>query len=459
MKLKEMFNELIEELEKDNSNEGFDFQNNFMGMTSSDNGHHLVYGKRASQLFTDFSSIIYKNCDKKDKVESSVFRQIVINKIVNIITDKDFSNENPKVNIRLIKSEVEAHFNQLQNRIYHFPASTLDFNTKKPINLGDVKISSITDWLNTVDFSPEIKKMYSSSRNNENWKTDVVECLQKKLPENEIDGLAEAVYRTVKNSNSMISIEIIGYEERLSEKLAKQICKTALDMISLLLGGQRFFYNNVLQLERLPSLKYGDFTVTNGYLNLPSSGLSKVFLPPLDEVQYEDIDQKILRMQFPYSFVIRGLVDPAYVSCPNLVSRWCFALNWYAEGMRESNDAIAVAKLASCLDTLSSSGKSVGIKELLCNIYNCKDEYILFDKDGLEPVTVHSFVKRFYEEGRSRILHGTLKNMLESFEFGVDRNRLAEVARWVLLELVNRLCRYKGKDDDIAFRDMQYGDE
>ena len=44
--------------------------------------------------------------------------------------------------------------------------------------------------------------------------------------------------------------------------------------------------------------------------------------------------------------------------------------------------------------------------------------------------------------------------MLESFE--TDRNRLAKIARWVLLELANRLCVYKGEDTEIAFRSMQY---
>lgn len=457
MKLTDVCDQLIAELMKDNSSDNFDLKNSFGGMITTENGHNVIYSKKTAQLFNNFSEIIYENFDKKDKVELNTFLQVVVKKVVNIITDKDFLYENPKETVRLIKLGIKEHFSKLENIVHHFPASTLYFNTKKPITLGDVKISSITDWLNTVDFSPEIKNIYPSSRNNETWRNDVVECLQKKLPENEIDGIAEAVYRTVKDSNSIISVEIRGYEARLSEKFAKQICKAALDMISLIFGDQRVFYNNVLQLERLPSLRYGDFTVTNGYLNLPSSGLSKVFLPPLDEKQYEGIDQKILQMQFPYSFVIRGLIDPTYVNCPNLVSRWFFALNWYAEGMRESNDAIAVAKLASCLDTLSSNGRYVGIKKLLCNIYNCEDDYILFNKDGIEPVTVHSFVKRFYEEGRSRILHGTLKNMMESFE--VDRNRLAEIARWVLLELVTRLCVYKGEDIDIAFRTMQYDDE
>lgn len=456
MKQKDLFNELILELVKCNFQEKMDFQKDFGGMQTSDNGQPIFLSKQAATFINTFSQVLYDNFRQKGKIDYQVFNQVVTKQIANYVTSSDFNIETIEENRKTLQDRVEKEFEDIENTkiIHHFPAATLNLNIEKSIILGCVHIHSIKNWLETVDFSSETKQWYKSKNNNELWKNDVLNCLENSLPENEIDGLAEAVYHTVKNSNSIISVEISGYEKKLSEKFARQVCKTSLDMLSLILADQRVFYNNVLQLERLPSLIYGEFTEKNGFLNLPSSGISKAFLPPLEDKDYEHIKSSIERMLNPYSFIINGLVHPTTVNCPNLVSKWVFALNWYAEGMRESNDAIAVAKLASCLDTLSSSGKLAGIKQVLCNVYECEDDHILFGEKELNPITIHNFVKRFYDDGRSRILHGTLESMLESFE--ADRNRLAKIARWVLLELANRLSVYKGEDTDKAFRIMKY---
>jgi hypothetical protein len=458
MKQKELFNELILELIKCNTQDNIDLKNDFGVVRASNNGHHILFSTKAATFVQTFSQVLHDNFRNKDKIDYRTFERVVIGKIANYITSTDFNFEHIEENIKALKNCIEKEFDDIEGRkiIHHFPALTLNFNIEKTIVLGCVYIHSIKNWLDIVDFSSETKQWYNGNNNNKEWKNDVLSCLEKRLGETEIDGLAKAVYMTVKNSNSIISIEINGYEEQLSKKFARQVCKTSLDMLSLILADQRIFYNNVLQLERLPALNYGEFTETSNYLNLPSSGVSKAFIHQLEEKDYKNIGTLIEGMLTPYSFIINGLVHPTTVSCPNLVSKWIFALNWYAEGMRESNDAIAVAKLASCLDTLSSSGKLRGIKQVLCNIYNCDDDHILFGTKELNPITIHTFVKRFYDDGRSRILHGTLESMLESFE--ADRNRLAEIARWVLLELANRLCVYKGEDTEIAFRSMQYDD-
>lgn len=458
MKQKDLFNELVLEIIKCNFHEEMDFQNDFGGMQTSDNGHNIFFTKKAATFIHTFSQVFYDNFRKKDKVDFQVFDRVVTKQIANYISSTDFNIEQVEENRKSLQDRVEKEFEDVEDLIitHHFPASTLGFNTESPLSLGVVHIRTIEQWLDSVDFSPDLFSWYNKNATDTNWKKEVTECLKNNLDIDQLSNVAHAVYRTVKETNSIISVEISGYEPQLSKKFAKQICKVALDMVSLALGDQRVFYNNILQLERLPSLGYGEFTEKNGYLDLPSSGLSKVFLPGMDAEQYKHVDRLISGVMHSYTFIINGLVHPSTVHCPNLISKWVFALNWYAEGMRESNDAIAVAKLASCLDTLSSSGKLAGIKQVLCNVYECEDDHILFGEKELNPVTIHTFVKRFYDDGRSRVLHGTLESMLESFE--VDRNRLAITARWVLLDLANRLCFYKGEDTDKAFRTMKYDD-
>lgn len=458
MKQKDLFNEIILELIECNTKDNLDLENDFGGIQTSDNYQHVFLSIKAATFINIFSQVFYDNFRQKEKVDYQVFNQVVAKQIANYVTSSDFNIETIEENRKKLQDCVEKKFEDLESTkiTHHFPASTLGFNTESPLSLGVVHIRTIEQWLDSVDFSPDLFSWYNKNATDTNWKKEVTDCLKNNLDIDQLSNVAHTVYHTVKETNSIVSVEISGYELQLSKKFAKQICKVALDMVSLVLADQRVFYNNVLQLERLPSLGYGEFTEKNGFLDLPSSGLSKVFLPGMDAEQYKHVDRLISGMIHPYTFIINGILNPESVGCPELVSRWVFALNWYAEGMRESNDAIAVAKLASCLDTLSSSGKLAGIKQVLCNVYECEDDHILFGEKELNPITIHTFVKRFYDDGRSRILHGTLESMLESFE--ADRNRLAKIARWVLLELANRLCVYKGEDTEKAFRTMKYED-
>lgn len=452
MKLDNLFQELIIELRKSNYDANFLFSNDYGGTLNPDNGRKILLSKKAVTLIDTYSGVLYANFSKKDKVDFQAFDRIVYQEFANCITSDDFRIENIKENIKIC---VEKKFEDIENAkiTYHFPATTFVSKFKNSINIGCIYIRSTEQWLKKVDFSPDLFAWYEKNASDKSWKLEVIAGLKKELDVDKMSDVAKTVYRIIKNNNSMVSVEISGYEKKLSEKFARQICKSGLDMISLTLGDQSAFYNNILQLERLPVMNYGEFTENNGHLNLPSSGISKLFVPIFDEKQYAYAYDLINQMLEPYSFIINGLVHPSTVPCPNLVSKWVFALNWYAEGMRESNDAIAVAKLASCLDTLSSSGKLAGIKQVLRNVYECEDDYILFGEKELNPVTIHTFVKRFYDDGRSRVLHGTLESMLESFE--VDRNRLAITARRVLLVLANRLSVYKGEDNEKAFRTMK----
>ncbi|RDF71032.1 hypothetical protein DWA07_20290, partial [Acinetobacter baumannii] len=125
---------------------------------------------------------------------------------------------------------------------------------------------------------------------------------------------------------------------------------------------------------------------------------------------------------------------------------------WYAEGIREPDDVIAVAKLACCLDALSNGGKLGGIKTLLTNILGIESDQIIF-KDKIKNIDLHTFVKRVYDNGRSRVFHGTIEDMLESYE--IDKLRLIECCRLVLLETLVRLKRYDGQDIGKAFQLMK----
>ena len=69
---------------------------------------------------------------------------------------------------------------------------------------------------------------------------------------------------------------------------------------------------------------------------------------------------------------------------------------------------------------------------------------------GSRPRTLAQLVKDIYDHGRSKILHGTHYDRLESFS--AERKQAAYLARIVLIESAVRLLSYGGPDEDKAFR-------
>lgn len=151
-----------------------------------------------------------------------------------------------------------------------------------------------------------------------------------------------------------------------------------------------------------------------------------------------------------FASILDGLVNPTDHKHPKLANRWATALDWFGEGNRESSDAIAVAKLGTCLDVLACGGKNDGISQMIIHLTGISGDTLVVPAP--RPRTLKELVKDIYEDGRSKILHGTHFDRLESFAH--ERQHAAYLARIVLLESAWRLKHYSGNDEDKAFRTM-----
>ena len=144
-------------------------------------------------------------------------------------------------------------------------------------------------------------------------------------------------------------------------------------------------------------------------------------------------------------------MTPSNATHPLLSKRWAMSLNWYAEGARESNSAIALAKFGSSLDVLASCGKANGITGMLENLFGCGRDAVLVN--GEKPRTLSALVAEVYDSGRSQILHGTHIDQLKSFD--ESKAYASQLARLALLIAAERLTTFAGSDaDDKAFRSM-----
>lgn len=431
------------------SEPGFDFY-------TGRNGKQCLVNSEINLHIRNLCQILYANLNNAElEIDEARYGYVVNKAIVDLYTEKKFSDnpEDAKNNIKLLKKDIEAKLGYVRkHNTHHFAASTIGLEFGTPIIIGPVTIMDRDTWIDSVDYRDDVKDTYwGEKKDNYEWKKILREALKNK--ESKLSGLALEVYSVIEKSKAIVSVDVKGMESRLSERFAHIIAKTSLDMISLCMGVNHAFVQQVLYDERLkPGMTYS-LSSYDGFLDHRGFSLAEHCIPIFTSYEHKQKGIDVLRKYQPqFSYILSNLEENKDNTHPILAMKWMFALNWYAEGMRESNDAIALAKLASCLDTLSSSGKLAGIKTLICNILNLTDETKIFDINGVQPLTLHAFVKRFYDDGRSRILHGTLESMLESFE--IDRKRLANLARDVLLECANRLHTYDGEDSEIAFRSI-----
>jgi hypothetical protein len=333
---------------------------------------------------------------------------------------------------------------------HYFPAWTLGMEADHPFVLGPVTIMTREHWLDTVDFPPgAIANYLSSPAINANWKDSIRNALKAPVKNVEPEGLARPIFSAIRKYPSVLKITIKGYERNLSLKIAEIVCKAALDGISLLFDVGEFFFQQTLSTERLPPVLRNDLFETNGYLWLPSTKVGPV-IRYLDNKIVSDHLAKNATPLAALARILTVLVDPSASPHPNLARRWSTALDWMAEGNRESNSAVALAKIATSLDVLSCGGKFSGILEMVAHLTSVNPNTIILN--GPPPSTLKTVVKNIYDNGRSQILHGTHFDRMRSFELW--KSHAAALASVALIEGAVRLSKYSGAEEDTTFRSI-----
>lgn len=453
MNLNEITFDLIEAIHLYNSGEKK--HSKFTGFATGENGRQCIFTEDIENLLSKFSKITYDNLRTDLEIEYEQYRKLVRKALVKLYTQDRLDRKIEVINQtkKIIKKEVETLLKVLDRKhVNYIAANTLQLESIEEIKIGCMVINTVDQWIDKVDFNDYAKRTYlNKPKENSEWKS----LLRRKISDknSEISGLAEEIYNVVTDANSVIKVTVEGIEQELSKKISKILAKAALDMISLVIGVERAFFQQTIHSERLGPIMTYDLLEFNGYLGGPGSTIEKqrhpVFYTKEDEIKFrKELDEYLAY----FEYIVNGFTGKQECKHPKLATKWIYALIWFAEGVRESNDLIAVAKLASCFDTLSHGSKNSGIKKLLCNILEMEDNEILFG-GAINSMTIHEFVSRFYDDGRSRILHGTIENLLESFL--IDKKRLINCGRIILLECAIRLSRYEGEDNEYGFQTMK----
>lgn len=361
-------------------------------------------------------------------------------------------------NLRLLDQVVRQILEQTATDFTHsFPARTLGMEFAEPFVIGPVTVMTREQWLDAVDFSDRAKKEFLGGEpGNQHWKTILRHelALPKKVAvedEAPLPGLAALMYGPLSAARSLLRVSLSGYERSLSIKAARHICKTALDGLSLILGGNNLFHIQTLADERMTPTDYHTLIEANGLLFLPGYGLNEQIHCIGGPQAKERLDKDGARtMRDALAHILEGLVSPASHPHPLLAMRWAMALDWLAEGTREASEAIALTKIGTSLDVLTEGGKFGGILNMLTHLTGWKEEKEFMV--GSNSRTLRWLVKEIYDHGRSKILHGNVFDRLQTFaEMRLIGETLARIA---LIESALRLRHYTGADAPKAFRDI-----
>jgi hypothetical protein len=356
---------------------------------------------------------------------------------------------------RLDEAVKETLENTRTDFTHSFPAWTLGMEFESPLIVGPISVMTRNQWLNAVDFSDYAKDNYlGGDPKNHEWKdtlghalSEPTEVMQEgKAP---LSALAALMYGPLRSAPSLVRLSLSGYEKSLSKKAARQVCKTALDGLSLMLGGEDLFHKQTLADDRMPPVDHHTLIESNGFLHLPGAGFNK---------RFDGIDVRVITDELRKDYmqprldalghILHSLASPESHRHPQLAMRWAMALDWLAEGEREAGDAIGLAKIGTSLDVLTEGGKFGGILDMLSHLADWKEDDQF--KIGPNSRTLRWLVKELYDNGRSRILHGNVFDRLNSFE---DMRIVgAFLARVALIECALRLKHYTGEDSPKAFR-------
>lgn len=342
--------------------------------------------------------------------------------------------------------------------VHHIPCWTTAVSPGNDFVMGPVTLRTVPDWIDWVDFQPRAYSMGTAEvqEANKQWRALLKASLVAKQHESDKRplGFAGELDKALSECPAVATVTVTGYELGLSKKVAHAVSQAALDCIGLALGLPDIFVFQILGSGRAEPFRWTSIVGTPEGLGFP--GFSRTRRAPhLDPTQTRESLAQVAPLLTQESAMLTSLLQPTSYSHPELASRWLTSLQWLADGHREPDDAIAVAKLGSALDTLAAGGKAGGITIMLEKLLGIsKADPLIQGPRGVR--NLGQVVSDIYDSGRSHILHGTHYQRLKRFE------ELRELALLVvppaLVEAALRLGAYTGPDtDNTAFRKMAAG--
>jgi hypothetical protein len=335
--------------------------------------------------------------------------------------------------LAVLKVAVQQWFSQnVVPRCYVVPCSLMPdlggFPNARPFTIGPVTFRHVSDFLNA-----------RSSTNPE----------ERMLEEINYGPLLRAMNE--RHATWVAEVEIDGCEETKASEIAGLAVDIALVGIQLVIP--RNYSRNMARITGRTSppfvgsvYRVGSQTHFGMHWSQPGQGMSG---GAFDEIMSKEVDiiRSVGRRVETY---VRG-----ESKLLTLEQAWCDAAYWFHEGLAETLDSIAVAKLETAIEVLLGAESSHKSEKRLCEALHAFHGVNENDPIATDPsVSVKQYVKGIVGP-RSRFLHGTWSTLGENAE---ATRADAEALSWGLLRLCSlALDRYSASespaDSAVAFLD------
>lgn len=399
----------------------------------------------ASRLFEDREAY-------RDAMRVLQFTQLVRTCIADLHADGLFASTpaEGRAQVKLLEREIGERLQGMKLPFTHeFPATTLGLEAQGPYQVGPANIKSVSTWLETVTLSERDYKRHCIDPQS-NWKSELLTILQgsNRDARPEAPAHLRTFVEALHGCSAVVSVAVSGLEQTYSREVARMVARTALDGVNLLAGqGRRTFGQQALSDERLQPLRLPSIVVFDREHWLAWSWSDRA--TPVAQAGLRERVFETGNLFASLCGVVACLHDRCSHPHPQLAMRWAAALEWYAEGCRETSTSVAVTKLAAALDVLTCGRMANGITRMLGHLLGRAASDPVFE--GV-PDSLAQIVQGFYGDGRSQLLHGNQVDRRIAFE--AERGQAQALGAHALVTLLERLATYQGPDTESAFLDM-----
>jgi hypothetical protein len=384
--------------------------------------------KIIEQKITQIAELYRENDSEiKHKFQLDDIRKFIRREIGPILADIDLTDDVKKGAEEVIQS-LNIKMKSLSSKIFYgeviYGCTIFKEQYTDCITIGPVIFETREKWVSRKMIDDSISKI-TGRRLQKIWNKQI----QGKRKHSD-DQIAEShILQTIDGASSVCSVKIDGLAMKSTEVRALLAAKIAITAISLLWKSPARAIKSInLMSETKPTRQIWLALGANRRI-ASSQGWSQHPAP----ISLNADEWKQIRVDNEEFFNFCGEVAAYTLNEKNKIRRRTVlsalsqSMLWLHDAYREKQDYKSIIYYAAALDALSGGKKLNGICKLFNERTNIMDADIVVKTDN---ISLRELLKKIYDAGRSRIIHGTVEDIAE--DWTKTRSHAEQITRMIM---------------------------